>query len=424
MNAKKSYYFLTLILIFSIIISCEYSDYPDPIYDPDAAGEATPTITAVDPPDVVYDGLTTVTITGTNFSDVPTQNQVTFNGQVAAINSDLSTATQLVVTTPIVILDNSVNALDNVQLLVAVQGAYAGAIYDQPFRVERAVVEVGGFIGEQPAKNPNIVCTDADENIYVAASDKIIYKIDSAGERTAYSSGLAALTNDLKAGPAGYLYFARNIPYIYRVPPGGGPSERWFRVGSKITCLDFDMDQNIYCGGKNDSLYYVNVTAETALGVADAADYEYNTVRVFDGYVYVSGVYVGTDETVTVTEGIWKHAINAGGMLGPREVVYDWSNYSFSETQQLRSMIVNADGLFYIGVSEGDGPAIFTLDVNTQTATPFYDAVLSTPATKLEWGPGNNIYCARYSDTPSEDTPNGIYRISLSDVGAPYYGRD
>ena len=424
MKSKRALRILTLCLVLIMAVACEYKDYPDPIWNPDETGGTTPVITAVDPADVVYDGITVVTITGTHFSEVAAQNQVTFNGQVATIDAAQSSTEQLVVTTPIVITDAALNAVDDVQLLVSVQAAFAGAIYDHPFRVERAVIEWGGFIGEEPAKNPNNVCVDANENVYVTCVDKNIYKIDPSGERTLFGGGLAVSTSDLKAGPGGSVYYTRNLGFIYNYPPEGGTPIRSFRIASKINCFDFTQDQKVYCGGKNDSLYYVDLTAQTTLGVTDAVDYDYLTLKVFDGYVYVGGSYVGTDAGVTVTEGIWRYEILTNHMLGTRELVYDWASYAHSAEQRLLSFIVDAQGMIYIGVSEGTGPAIIILDPTAQTVEGFYPAVLKAPSTKLVWGPGNYIYCARYSDSPSDEVPNGIFRISQSMTGAPYYGRD
>lgn len=417
-----SYLIIGLILIGSI--GCEYDDYPDPIWDPDDAGGATPVITALDPPDVAYDGLTVVTISGENFSPIFSENQITFNGVAATVNTDLSTVSQLVVTMPIIISDASLNAIDDVQVMVAVQGSYAGAVYDQDFRVERAVIEWGSFIGEKPEKLPNAVAVDADENVFVAAGDKIIYKIDTLGTRTEFGTGLSTTTNDMKVGPGGAVYFARNNPFIYRVDVAGGAADRWHRVGSKIACFDFNVDQNIYCGGKNDSLYFIDVTAEVNRGVALAEDYSYVSLRVYDGYVYLAGTYEGTDTSVTVTQAIWRHEILAGDELGTRELVYDWAEAEYSADQDILSMVINSDGLFYIGLSEGSGPAIITIDFGTQAVETFYDAVLTAPATSLAWGNSNFIYCVRTMTASTEDLPTGSFRIAQSLTGALYYGRN
>ena len=416
--------FLMVGLFLIVGIGCEYEDYPDPIWDPDDAGGPTPVITSMDPADVAYDGLTIVTITGENFSEVVTENQVTFNGVVAEINADLSSTTQLVVTMPVVITDASLNAISGVQVMVAVQSAYAGAVYDQDFRIERAVIEWGGFIGEKPEKLPNAVAVDADENVFIAAGDKILYKVDTAGDRIEYGTGLSATTNDLKIGPGGEPYFARNNPFIYRFDPGGGAAVRWHRVGSKITCFDFNIDQNIYCGGKNDSLYFVDVSAETNRGVALSEDYIYTTLRVYDGYVYVAGVYDGDDTAVTVTEAVWRHEILAGDDLGPRELVFEWASTDEVAEQNILSMVVDENGLFYLGLSEADGPAIVTVNFATQEVEPFYNAVLTAPATSLSWGNSGYIYSTRTMAVSTDDLPTGAFRIAQSLTSALYYGRN
>lgn len=426
MRTKNLFSCLMVGLILIGGIGCEYDDYPDPIWNPDETGGATPVITSMDPTNVAYDGLTVVTIDGENFSPVLTQNQVTFNGVVATIDTNLSTAAQLIVTMPIIITDAALNAVSGVQVMVAVQGAYAGAVYDQDFRVERAVIEWGGFIGEKPEKLPNAVAVDADENVYVAAggSDKVLYKIDPMGVRAAFGSGLSTNTRDIKVGPGGGVFYTKNFPFIYRIPPEGGTGIASPRIKSKIACFDFNENQNIYCGGKNDSLYLYNPTTEISRGVALSEDYIYTTLRVYDGYVYVGGVYNGSDATVTVTEALWRHQILTNEDLGPKELVYDWSSYAVEHEQNIVSMTVDADGLFYIGTSEGVGPAVLILDADAQTLTPFYDAVLTSPATHLTWGNNNYIYVVRTMTSSTEDLPTGVFRIAQSGTSAPYYGRN
>jgi len=415
---------LIISLVLFTFIACEYEDYPDPIWDENDAGSPTPTITSIDPPSLAYEGITEVTITGANYSAILTQNQVTFNGVIAEIDPT-STAAALKVTVPVVINDDALNALDSVKILVAVQGAYAGALYAQDFRVERAVIEWGGFVGELPEKKPNAVACDTDENVFVAAGDKILYKIDSTGVRTEFGTGLSTLTNDLRVGPGGFIYFTRNIPYVYRFDPAGGAAVRWHKVGARIGCLDFNSDQDIYCGGDNDSLYIVNIANEVNHGVAPAVDYVYTSLRVYDGYVYVAGEYDGSDVNVTVTQGIWRHEILPGSdTLGTKELVYDFADNSYSLDQDILSMAVNSDGLFYLGLSAGTGPAMLTLDLTSMEVQPFYDAVMTAPTTSLTWGNGNKIYCARYSASATEQNPNAVLKIAQTNISAPYYGRD
>lgn len=426
MKSTSIFRLFTLGIMLVTIAGCEYDDYPDAVWDPDATGGATPQITSVDPPDVVYDGLSTITITGENFSPVLNQNQVTFNGVVAEINTDLSSPTQLVLTMPIIITDAALNFVTDVQIMVAVQGAYSGAVYAHDFRVERAVIEWGGFSADKPLKEPNAIACDSDGNAYVAGggSDKILYKIDTAGVRTEFGSGLASITRDLKVGPGGAVFYARNNPFVYRIPPEGGTGVASPRIKSKIACFDFNVDQNIYASGKNDSIYFYDTVAGTVKGVADSEDYTYTTLRVYDGYVYVAGIYEGADTNVTVTQAVWRHEILADDMLGAKELVYDWASYEYAAEQSILTMLVNSEGLFYLGVSEGTGPAIINLDISTQEVTPFYDAVLISPATHLTWGPDNFLFCVREMAAPTDAVPTAAFRIAQTKTSAPNYGRD
>ena len=125
-----------------------------------------------------------------------------------------------------------------------------------------------------------------------------------------------------------------------------------------------------------------------------------------------------------MTEAIWRHEILAGDDLGLRELVYDWADSEYSAEQNIMSMVVNVDGLFYVGLSEGTGPAIVTINFATQTVEPFYNAVLTSPATHLTWGNSNFIYCARTMDSSTDDLPTGSFRIAQSLTSALYYGRN
>lgn len=425
MKLHKTFTLIMTVLIAFTLFTCEYDDYPDPIWDEDDAGNATPVITSVSPANLAYEGITEVTITGTGFSAVPSQNQVTFNGFAASIDEAKSSATQIVLTTPVFITESKgeeYNSVDSVKILVAAQGAYVGATYDQVFKVERAVIKLGGFVGEAPAKNANAITSDGNR-IFVTAEDKNIYVIDAAGERSVFGTTATTIINDLKMGPDSAVYFARGIPYVYRYDPAGGSAIRWHRVGSKIRCLDFDENQDIYCGGANDSLYWVDVDNEFNRGVAPAEDYSYVSIRVYDGYVYVVGTYTGGDATVSPTQALWRHEILAGqDTLGAREVVYDWSDWAYSDEQDIASMVVDENGLFYLGTSTGSGPAIVTLDPGTGTTGIFYDAVTAAPIEHMFMGEDNYIYAITVDADNTDEITTIPVRIAQGNNGAPYYG--
>lgn len=426
MRQKRTLLLITASLFAFTLFTCEYDDYPDPIWDEDDAGDAAPVISSVSPANLAYEGITEITITGSNFSPVPSQNQVTFNGYAAILDEANSSATQIVLTTPVFITESvgaEINSVDSVKLVVAAQGAYTGAEYAQAFTVERAVIKLGGFSGEAPAKNATAITADPNGNIFVAAGDKILYKIDAAGTRTEYATGLGGKETDLKAGPDSLVYFARYIPYLYQVPAGGGAAVRWHRVGSKIACFDFDANQDIYCGGKNDSLYWVDVANETNRGVAPSLDYNYKALKVYDGYVYVVGSYEGDDATVTPIQAVWKHEILAGqDTLGSRELVYDWANWLYSDEQDITSLVVDENGLFYLSTSDGSGPALVTLDPVTGTTAGYYEPVTGAPINHTFMAEDNYIYGVTEDPDVTDEITFIPIRIALPVNGSPYNG--
>lgn len=429
MRTKNKLVWLILVSVLLAVVACEYTEYPDPIWDPDAEGAPPPEITALTPSSLAFEGITIVTIEGNNFHSTLTKNQITFNGFIASIDMDASTSDALVVTTPLVITDATLNAVDSVQIMVAAEGAYAGAVWPGNFRIERAVINWGEFNLDplESSREPNAVAVGPDETIYVAtgASDKKVYKVDSTGvaEEWFSGSGLASNTYDMKVGPGGYVYFTRNIPYLYRIDPAGTEAVRMERSGSKVISFDFNENGDIFVGGKSDSIYVFDATTELPRGVADADDYQYNTMRVLNGYLYIAGEYVGDDDTVTPVKAIWRHEILTGSELGDKELVIDWATTGYTELQDVASLMADEDGILYLGLTEG-ATTIATLDPATGEMGEFYSAVLAAPATHLSWGTGNYMYMARTSSAASDAVPNSVLRIAQTKSSAPYYGRN
>ena len=102
-NIKKIIVLTSLSLAFFFFASCTEDDItpslteiaPDPL--------APPVIVSVDPPQEALAGITTLTITGNNFSATKENNSVYFNGLPGTVIS--STSTQLEVVSAVVIAD-------------------------------------------------------------------------------------------------------------------------------------------------------------------------------------------------------------------------------------------------------------------------------------------------------------------------------
>jgi IPT/TIG domain. len=90
---------LQFILPISLLIfSCEDPNYPENIWDEDDQGNASPSISSVEPEEAAFAGIDTLTINGQNFSENASANLVYFNNMLGEVIS--ATSTSLKVVTP------------------------------------------------------------------------------------------------------------------------------------------------------------------------------------------------------------------------------------------------------------------------------------------------------------------------------------
>ena len=428
-----------ILMILCWIIACE-PEYPSSPWNPGDKGRLTPIINSIIPSDGSYEGVGIITIRGENLSHVKEENIVFYDGNRGTILEACDT--QLVVQNAVVIEDPSVNVLDSVKIQVAVigssegeTGAYPFAEYF-PYRLERGAIEYGAF---SEFNIPHALACDSEENLYVATEKRKIYKvyIDSATdslitEEYVSSTGILIITG-MKMGPGGYLYITRNHKNIYTIPPGGGSKETFVKLSGKVYDLDFDQNDVLYAVGKGDSIYSVKSDA-SFFGSAEYVDFVLRSLRVYNGYVYVSGEYNGSDSLITKM-GIWRNQIlSADGDLGDRELVFDWtSTWSGEFGPAVLSITFDENGDLYIGSEETysgskytGGDAITILDMDDMTTTSvLYSPILFPPASNMVWGNSNYLYVTRLvSDTEADGVPTiRVIRIALELNGATYNGR-
>ncbi len=412
----KSKLLIVAILLGSLlVIHCSEPDYPKNIYDPNAEALPDPVITSVSPSDSVFSGIGIVTITGQNFSDRLDQNLIYFNGNRGEIQS--ASNTELVVKTPNLIADS-------VKIQVAVIGAYKFAEYDN-YKLYPPVVEWGNFDHFFALYG---MAMDTAENLYVSHSDdRDILRVFADGTRDSvvYGTHSAFLKADaMRMGPDGELYLARRYKTIYKIPAGGGTASAWKSLPGSIKAYDLDFDQhgNLYSGGRKNELYRINVlTGESSFSTVAQypTDVHVNAIRVFDGYVYIIGHYIGTDTTV-IQDGIWRNQIQDASTLGPTELVIDWGAAMGPTAPIMNGITFSADGTMIIACD--NEVALFSVEppYSDQEITPIYTEVLDPPATKITWGNGGYLYVNSRS---SDDAKKRIFRIDMVTQGAPYYGR-
>ncbi|NQT98230.1 MAG: IPT/TIG domain-containing protein [Candidatus Marinimicrobia bacterium] len=415
---RKIFTFVTIAALMMIVNSCEDTDYPDSLYDPDAESGPAPIITSVKPAAGVYAGIDDITITGGNFRADKANNFVYFGGMKADILEN--STTQIVVRAPII-------EGDSLTVKVAASGANALAEWT-PYKIEFAAIEYGGVTDQADAYG--IAC-DSLENVYVynGALRKIIKIPPDGSDAEDFAvvpegSLLSSLTA-MKMGPDGYLYGV-DRKFVFKVSLYdstfellGGP------VREPIRDFDFDQYGNIYTASKKaiyckkpDGSYTTAANYKVGINF-----YILTSARVYDSYVYVSGS-ISVADTTLVQSGIWRNKIlSATGDLDTNELVFDWEGYVGATGPAITAITFSADGTLYVGADAGY--AIVMLEpagdnyLNSVPA-PLYQAVLLPPSTNFCWGTGQYLYVNRKS---SDSKEMRLIRITMGKESATYWGR-
>ncbi|MFQ6607998.1 MAG: IPT/TIG domain-containing protein [Fidelibacterota bacterium] len=398
---------LLRIVILLSIFSCENTQYPDDIWDPDAEPLPDPVISSVLPADSTYAGIGIVTITGENFSETLEDNIVFFNGIKGTVLT--ATTTELEVQTPNIISDS-------VMIKVAVSGAFLFGVYENYYKLYPAMIEYGPFDDYTDVWALDI---DKDENLYVSVGspDKEIWKVTANQDTTTvYGSTIADKASGMKFGPDGSLYYVNILSFMFIMPPGGGSGYSLVSIPGGVTDLDFDSNGNLYLGGSGNAVY-TYMTDGTIKTSANYPEIYIKSIRVFDNNVFVAGEYQGSDSTA-VHFGIWKNAIiSESGDLDSAELVFDWGDYTEDDGSEILCITFSNDGDIFMG-SDREDEALTIYYMDEGYAEPFYETILSAPINYLAWGNGNYLYA-----TNRVEGAKRIIRIDTGREGAPYYGR-
>ncbi|HET6273427.1 MAG TPA: IPT/TIG domain-containing protein [Bacteroidota bacterium] len=389
-----------------LFMACE-EDPPASLYDPGRTGGLTPTIVSIAPSDSALAGVTTIVITGTNFSATPTDNLAFFNASQATILQ--ATTTQLTVRAPVLIGDA-------ISLKVTVLGAELFSNVVQ-YKLVAAVSQFGaGATTEVPS---GITC-DNQGNVFVSLQTEAgvglgIKRITPAGVRSDFGGLGAPSWSGLKIGPADTLFAVRNLAAIYRIPQTGTPVI-WRSIGTPGSpgILDFDFDQelNLWAAGSRDSLYRLtrskNVKSFPFPGNIRA-------VRVFQNFLYIGGLVYAAD----TLEKIVRFPIISSDSLGPAEFYFNFSEaFPIPSKPRVNALTFAANGDLFVGT---DSVASTIVIVHPDgTAEPFYPGLLSGQAVSFGYGIGPELYV---STTGSVTAHKRILRINTERLGAPYYGR-
>ena len=388
-----------------LIFSCEDPNYPENIWDENDQGNASPSISSVEP-EAAFAGIDTLTISGQNFSENASENLVYFNNMLGEVVD--ATSTSLSVITP-----NLVS--DSVQIRVAVQGAFLFADHSSLYTLTAAVLDYGPFDQFTDIFSLDL---DRDENLIVSldGTPNAEFWIVDTNQDSAVWSGALAKGSGMKLGPTGSVYFVNYQRFLYKDEQGTPKenSEIFKRLNGNATDLDFDSYGNLFVGGAGSTVDVVDINDDGGLtsGVTEAKNLDtldILSLKVFNDYLYM------LTTTVTSDQAIYKMQIlDDSGSLGDLELVFDWSAY----TNKLSSALcftLSESGDLFVGSDSDDQPLTYIQNGN---ASGFYTSILTAPISYMAWGNSNYLYLIN----KTEET-NRVQRVDTRMSGADYYGR-
>tara|TARA_B100000579_G_scaffold102507_1_gene81581 strand:- start:4864 stop:6081 length:1218 start_codon:yes stop_codon:yes gene_type:complete len=398
--------FRIILPISLVMFSCEDPNYPENIWDEDDQGNASPSISSVEPEGSAFAGIDTLTINGQNFSENSSANLVYFNNMLGNVIN--ATSTSLKVVTP-----NLVS--DSVQIRVAVQGAFLFADHSSLYTLTAAVSDYGPFDQFTDIFSLDL---DRDENLIVSmdGSPNAEFWIVDTNQDSAVWSGALAKASGMKLGPTGSVYFVNYQRFLYKDEQGTPKenSEIFKRLNGNATDLDFDSYGNLFVGGAGSTIDVVDINDDDGLtsGVTEAKNLDtldILSLRVLNDYLYV------LTTTVTSDQAIYKMQIlDDSGSLGDIELVFDWSSYTNKLSSALCFTLSEAGDLF-VGSDSDDQPLTYIQNGN---ASGFYSSILTAPISYMAWGNSNYLYLIN----KTEET-NRVQRVDTRMSGADYYGR-
>jgi hypothetical protein len=414
MNRKFPVLIFTLAVSLLILYNC--SEEPtkslyDPNYKPD---QPNPVIESVEPAGGTFSGIGEVTINGQNFSSNSATVHVYFDGIKADLIS--TSETEIKAVAPVV-------AGDSVVIKVRIDGAILFGEFS-PYKLEVAVREYGGVNYVSDAYG---VACDQFENLYVSLGEGRIIKITPEEEQEDYVADAGGFYGALKMGPGGKLYGIRTR-FLYESPVGGGSIDRATgRLLKRPIDFDFDQHDNIFYAA-TEGIYLIRQDFTDTLAI-EYPDINLSTIRIYNDYVYVGGVYTGAG-TPDVRIGVWRNQIlSANGQLGATENVFNMEEYynATAGVPEIRTITFAEDGDLYIGVDSTSVSEAITVvrpsagdEYLPDNAEALFEVLLIPPATVFCWGMDQYLYVNRRSNSDPEKV---LLRLTMGKNTAPYYGR-
>ncbi|MDE2731149.1 MAG: IPT/TIG domain-containing protein [Bacteroidota bacterium] len=364
------------------------------LHDPDRISSLDPVIDSVSPAGLALAGVDLVTIIGQNFSGDIAGNLVYFGQSRGTILE--ASPTQMSVLPP--------NApMQNLLLRVSVIGAenFSNGV---TYSLDAAAAPFGSILSFEDVFS---ITTDLAGHIYISlisdARPVGIERLDAEGTRSRFAqSGFGWA--DMAFGPDGQLYTVRAVRAVFRFTEGSSQMT-WVVIPDvtvKLSAVAVDASGVVWVAGDNAHIYSLSPDKSVQMHAFEA---NVRDLALADDYLYA----VGEQQD---RHAVWRFARGAGAQLGPAEEILDIAGQG---GRQGLSVAVATSGHVYVGTDATDPVILVDPD---GTAEPLYPGILTSPASKMAWGPSGYLYVVR---DRSESLDPTITRVNTRREGVRFF---
>lgn len=366
-----------MMIVGMAFVGCTKVD-PASLFDENYQPKPAPVISSVSPDNGYFAGFEEIVITGSNFTANTSELFVYFNERRATILS--ASPTQIVVRTPNMVADS-------IGIKVSVLGV-AEFSNSWRYRLEALFRNVVDFAANQ---NPWIAALDADGKYYISLEESgspngvNTFASDGTLITAGYAPAQSWFYRAGKVGPDGGLYLVRGgaVPFLYRVPPGGGVAASWASGIGRTEDVVFDASGNAWTAGTNE-----NNAANSRLNRISPASvitrYAFNAqvyaLAYFNNHIYLAGTR-GSDSY------IWRVELLADLIPGDEQVVVNLTaTGAASATSRPTALAIAGDGTIFVGMS-GASPLYQVSPAGV--VTEMYPGILTGNILKMDYIPNS-----------------------------------